>query len=235
MRFSITTALLLSSTTLTLASPIPDDANLDIGPDDVLDPNTIPIDVGATIIVGIPILLDLGTSPKTPLVQREPTTTDTFVELSARARSKDQQNALKLHNQARRAKGLSKLVWDKQLTADAMAWAQQLAKNNNGLQHSSNESRPGQGENLAYSYSSQPIERPASSGTKAWLAEEPNYKGENIPEGNFAGYGHYSESLSSQFLSMPPLAFATGRQLTLPYSSSMSLEGFRQGRHRRRF
>jgi len=200
MRFSITTALLLSSTSLSLAKPLPDDVNLDIGPDDVLDPETIPVDVGATIVLGIPALLDLGTSSSTPLIPREPatlSTTETLIDLISRGRSKDQQNALKLHNQARRAKGLAKLTWDKQLTADALAWAQQLATNNNGLQHSSNESRPGQGENLAYSYSSDPIKRPASSGTKMWLAEEPNYHGENIPDGNFAGYGHYTQCLWS--------------------------------------
>jgi hypothetical protein len=29
--------------------------------------------------------------------------------------------------------------------------------------------------------------------TRAWLAEKPNYRGENIPQGNFGSYGHYTQ------------------------------------------
>ncbi|KAH7021338.1 CAP domain-containing protein [Microdochium trichocladiopsis] len=194
MRFSATAALLLG--TLSLANPIPEP--LDIGPDDVLDPNTIPVDIGATIITGPPALLNLGTGGVSAGGKREPIpapiSEEAEHELVARDRSKDQQRGLKLHNQARRVKGIPKLTWDKQLAADALAWAQHLAQTGK-FEHSSNESRPGQGENLAYSYSSTPITRPIASGTKLWLAEESNYHGEAIPEGNFAAYGHYTQCL----------------------------------------
>lgn len=29
--------------------------------------------------------------------------------------------------------------------------------------------------------------------TRAWLNEKPNYHGENIPDGDFAKYGHYTQ------------------------------------------
>lgn len=30
-------------------------------------------------------------------------------------------------------------------------------------------------------------------GSVAWINEKPNYHGQNIPDGNFSSYGHYTQ------------------------------------------
>lgn len=208
MLFSATAVLLLSS--LAIASPVVDPETL---PDSqligtgLIDPATIPVDALNTIL-GTPALLNLGLTAR-DLGLEDRDDSESLVE-RARKWSDDQRKGQKLHNQARINKGLPRLKWDAQLTADAEAWAKQLAASGK-FEHSPNESRPGQGENLAYSYSSNPIKNPIASGTKLWLAEEPKYKNEVIPQGDFAGYGHYTQCLWKNTKKIGIAAVADGK------------------------
>ncbi|KAI0483595.1 glycoside hydrolase family 128 protein [Xylaria cf. heliscus] len=113
-------------------------------------------------------------------------------EFSATAAlSTDQQKALNAHNEKRKAKGLKPLVWDNQLAKNAEAYAKHLAQIGK-LQHSSGDQRPNQGENLAWaSASSTPLVMSANM----WLAEEKNYHGEPIGQGDFGSYGHYTQCM----------------------------------------
>lgn len=61
----------------------------------------------------------------------------------------DQATAVKIQNDVRASKNLSLLLWDVQLTADAQAWANNLAQINK-LVHSTSAQRPNEGENLAW-------------------------------------------------------------------------------------
>lgn len=129
----------------------------------------------------------------------------------------DQAVAVKTQNNGRLTKNLTNLVWDDALAADAQKWATYLAGIDK-LQHSTSDQRPNQGENLAWAlYVPYPIPRdqnemgnladhrmtsatngikyPMTQGAQAWMAEESNYHNENIPQGDFASYGHYSKRL----------------------------------------
>uniref|UniRef100_A0A8H7TNN2 SCP domain-containing protein n=1 Tax=Bionectria ochroleuca TaxID=29856 RepID=A0A8H7TNN2_BIOOC len=117
---------------------------------------------------------------------------DQFVQLVARQSSSDQSEALRMHNAVRARRGVRALVWDSNLEANALAWAQQLARDRK-FEHSDSSQRPGQGENLAYQRSSRPISNPITAGTGLWLAEEQYYNNEPIPQGNFGAYGHYTQ------------------------------------------
>ncbi|KAH8765384.1 CAP domain-containing protein, partial [Diaporthe sp. PMI_573] len=79
------------------------------------------------------------------------------------------------------------LTWDDSLTNDAKKYAQYLADNKK-FEHSG---APGQGENLFMSSGNVSL----LDATRAWLAEKPNYHGENIPDGNFGSYGHYTQCI----------------------------------------
>ncbi|KAL9594971.1 MAG: hypothetical protein Q9219_006727 [cf. Caloplaca sp. 3 TL-2023] len=109
--------------------------------------------------------------------------------------SDDQNNALNIHNQARNEATQSSshprgnLFWDDQLAANATAYAQQLASANQGLQHSSGDARPNQGENL---YWSKP-DGSLADASQGWVNEKGNYHGERIGEGDFGSYGHYTQ------------------------------------------
>ncbi|KAL8838621.1 MAG: hypothetical protein Q9170_002067 [Blastenia crenularia] len=109
--------------------------------------------------------------------------------------SDDQNKALNIHNQARHdasqssGHGRDDLVWDDQLAANATAYAQHLASANQGLQHSSGDARPNQGENLYWSKPNGSLE----DASKGWVDEKSNYHGEKIGEGNFGSYGHYTQ------------------------------------------
>ncbi|KAI4270385.1 MAG: hypothetical protein L6R38_007138 [Xanthoria sp. 2 TBL-2021] len=109
--------------------------------------------------------------------------------------SEGEKKALQIHNQARRdvskstGHGRPDLVWDNKLVKDATAYAQYLCRANKGLQHSSGDQRPGQGENLAWSKPNGSVE----SGSQMWMNEKKDYHGEKIGEGNFGAYGHYTQ------------------------------------------
>lgn len=100
-----------------------------------------------------------------------------------------------MHHVARRdasnssGHGRPDLVWDDNLATQATAYAQHLVDQNQGLQHSSGDQRPNQGENL---YWSKPNgSREAAS--QRWVDEKQNYHGEKIGEGNFGSYGHFTQ------------------------------------------
>jgi len=77
------------------------------------------------------------------------------------------------------------------LQAKAQNWANQLASMGK-LQHNST------GENLYYRYPPTPQDLTLAS--KAWIAEEPLYHGETIPNGNFSQYGHFTQVVWSTTL-----------------------------------
>ena len=64
-----------------------------------------------------------------------------------------------------------------------------LAQANSGLSHSDNEQRPGQGENLFWMSSGGSL----ADASQGWVNERKDYHGEKVGEGNFAGYGHYTQ------------------------------------------
>ncbi|KAF5670037.1 PR-1 class pathogen related protein [Fusarium heterosporum] len=117
-----------------------------------------------------------------------------FSRLSTRALTSDKKEALRLHNAARKKVKVDPLVWDSKLEASALKWAKKIAKNKK-MAHSSGDDRSGQGENLAYAYSSASggFKNPVTAGTKGWLNEKKDYHGEKIPKGNFSDYGHYTQ------------------------------------------
>lgn len=71
------------------------------------------------------------------------------IEARAASITSDQQEGLRLHNIARAGRGLRALLWDSNLEADALDWAQTMAQSGE-FEHSKNSQRPGQGENLAF-------------------------------------------------------------------------------------
>ncbi|KAI0434183.1 glycoside hydrolase family 128 protein [Xylaria sp. FL1042] len=115
-----------------------------------------------------------------------------LMEFSAAASlGPDIQNALEAHNHRRKAKGLNPLTWDHQLAQNAETYAKHLAKIGK-LEHSSGDSRPNQGENLAWASVSN---TPLAQAAHMWLAEEKNYHGEPIGQGDFGSYGHYTQCM----------------------------------------
>ncbi|KAI0863948.1 glycoside hydrolase family 128 protein [Xylaria cubensis] len=113
-------------------------------------------------------------------------------ELSASsALTQDQQKALNAHNEKRKAKGVKPLAWDNQLAKNAEEYAKHLAQIGK-LQHSSGDQRPNQGENLAMASASS---TPLIMSANMWLAEEKNYHGEPIGQGDFGSYGHYTQCM----------------------------------------
>ncbi|KAL8736630.1 MAG: hypothetical protein Q9181_002307 [Wetmoreana brouardii] len=111
--------------------------------------------------------------------------------------SEDAQQALKIHNQARNDASHTShhprpdLVWDDQLVANATAYAKHLASANHGLQHTTSDQRPNQGENLYWSKPNGSL----ANASKGWVDEKKNYHGEKIGEGDFASWGHYTQCI----------------------------------------
>ncbi|KAI7787541.1 scp-like extracellular protein [Diaporthe eres] len=79
------------------------------------------------------------------------------------------------------------LTWDDGLANDAKQYAQHLADTKK-FEHSGVN---GQGENLFMSSGDASL----TDATHAWLNEKPNYHGENIPDGDFGSYGHYTQCI----------------------------------------
>jgi hypothetical protein len=132
-----------------------------------------------------------------------------FSKIFSRAVTSDQKAAFNLHNAARKKVKVAALKWSTQLEADALAYAKKIAKAGK-MVHSDGKTRPGQGENLAYAWSSDGFKNPITAGTQSWyvcfsrlhnntangchrLNEKNKYKGETIPKGNFSMYGHYTQ------------------------------------------
>jgi hypothetical protein len=97
--------------------------------------------------------------------------------------------ALATNNQVRAKHNLKPLLWDNQLADHAAVWAQHLADIGK-MQHSANDSRPGEGENL---YTGMGRVFTFTDGVNAWLAEVKDYHGEKIGEGDLHKFGHYSK------------------------------------------
>ena len=100
-------------------------------------------------------------------------------------------------------KSLPPLVWDHKLYQAAQRWANELAKADNGLQHS------GSGENLA---STSDKNASCKWAVDSWFNEYPLYHNEKIGEGNFVSYGHFTQ-----------LVWEATRKLGCAYSDSSKM------------
>ena len=69
--------------------------------------------------------------------------------ISSSLSNEDIDLALKIHNDARSEVGVPALSWSSSLSEDALQWAIEMAEKDE-MFHSTNDSRPGQGENLYY-------------------------------------------------------------------------------------
>ncbi|EGU76029.1 hypothetical protein FOQG_11089 [Fusarium oxysporum f. sp. raphani 54005] len=96
----------------------------------------------------------------------------------------DQQKALDLHNEARKAVGNEPLSWDDSLASGAQEWADHLAQLGS-LEHSQGED----GENLYMGSGSNPY----SAAVEAFLSEKSQYNGEAISGSNYMSFGHYTQ------------------------------------------
>ncbi|KAL8855890.1 MAG: hypothetical protein Q9178_007455 [Gyalolechia marmorata] len=150
-------------------------------------------------------------------------------EAQAKAEDKmteDEKKALQIHNQARRdaskssGHGRPDLVWDNKLEKDAIAYAQHLCRANKGLQHSSGDQRPNQGENLYWSKPNGSLE----AASKGWMDEKKNYHGQKIGEGDFGSYGHYTQSLKGH-IKKSTIQPKPIQQLAIEPASMMALDG----------
>lgn len=105
---------------------------------------------------------------------------------------------------------------DDGLTNDAKKYAQYLADNKK-FEHSGAQ---GQGENLFMSSGSASL----LDGTRAWLAEKPNYHGEKIADGNFGSYGHYTQvSLDASMLNHLNLLMTCYKQCIWPTTTRVGI------------
>ncbi|KAL9135852.1 MAG: hypothetical protein Q9175_002941 [Cornicularia normoerica] len=133
--------------------------------------------------------------------------------------SQDQANALQIHNQGTyfpslplhhyhptnkptltarsAANSISGAVsrpslnWDTALASDAQNWANNLASANSGLNHSTSDQRPNEGENLYWVSSGGAL----ADAAQGWVNEGSKYSGQKIGEGDFGAYGHYTQCI----------------------------------------
>ncbi|RKU47096.1 hypothetical protein DL546_002920 [Coniochaeta pulveracea] len=103
---------------------------------------------------------------------------------ATRYMSGDQQAALEAHNKGRATKNLSALQWDVSLANSAQTCADKIASTGNFAHCQSGENLYAQSGGSGNLY---------VNGVTAWLNEAPQYHNEKIPNGNFAGYGHYTQ------------------------------------------
>lgn len=99
------------------------------------------LDSSVTIISGEPALLILDAISTRDVTPEEDE--DYSAQLLPRGLSKDDTEALRVHNAARKEKKLKPLVWDSKLQKDALNWAREMART--GFRHSG---AKGQGENI---------------------------------------------------------------------------------------
>ncbi|KAH8887254.1 PR-1-like protein, partial [Thozetella sp. PMI_491] len=97
----------------------------------------------------------------------------------------DIDNAMAVHNWARNVVNVPNLSWDKGLQASAQAYADKLADKVGVLEHSR------AGENLFWS--SVMGSNDLRDASQSWANEVANYHYEIIPNGDFNGYGHYTQ------------------------------------------
>ncbi|CAF3498031.1 unnamed protein product [Fusarium graminearum] len=96
----------------------------------------------------------------------------------------DQQKAVDLHNEARKAVGNGPLEWDDSLVSGAQEWADHIASLGS-LTHSQGKD----GENLYMGTSSTPF----ADAIEAFLSEKSLYNGETISGSNYMSFGHYTQ------------------------------------------
>lgn len=77
------------------------------------------------------------------------------------------------------------LAWNKALSESAKSWANKLAFENNGLRHSTRG-----GENL---YSTTARGSGCKAAVDAWFNEYSLYHNQEIGDGDFKGYGHFTQ------------------------------------------
>ncbi|KAF9878312.1 hypothetical protein CkaCkLH20_04350 [Colletotrichum karsti] len=109
----------------------------------------------------------------------------------------DQQQALDLHNAARKAVGAPPLTWDASLANDALTYAKTLGSVD-VMSHDPLNGARGQGENLYYQFGSG--NPPYTAATTWWLNEKKLYGGQAIPKNSpdgstFSQYGHYTQAI----------------------------------------
>ena len=118
---------------------------------------------------------------------------------------KDIQQAVKVHNEARKEVGVDKLIWSLELQNDATIYAKELAKKDKGLVHSTN--LGDQGENLYLSYASKTVNNvtsnvfsktPLKDASVAWYNEIKDYSYASIKmDSLFPKVGHYTQMIWS--------------------------------------
>ena len=98
---------------------------------------------------------------------------------------------LKVHNDARAAKGVEPLLWNADCATAAQEWAQRLADTDTGLAHSR---RQGFGESVWQG--SGGSFKPADAAYD-WYSEISEYHGEPIDQNNYRNFGHYTQMVWS--------------------------------------
>jgi uncharacterized protein YkwD len=96
----------------------------------------------------------------------------------------DQQKAVDLHNEARKAVGNGPLEWDDSLVSGAQEWADHIASLGS-LTHSQGKD----GENLYMGTTDTPF----ADAIEAFLSEKSLYNGETISGSNYMSFGHYTQ------------------------------------------
>lgn len=116
---------------------------------------------------------------------------------SIESRTGSQTACLEMHNKARQEKGLTPLTWSSSLSASAEQYAQILHQKSPNALHLEHSRLSGIGENL---YANSDISQATCvNAAKAWIAEKPAYvPGTPIGQGNFGGYGHYTQIVTSR-------------------------------------
>jgi Cysteine-rich secretory protein family len=133
-----------------------------------------------------------------------------------------QQTILDMHNQERAAVGVAPLTWSDSIAAGAQDWANSIASRG-VLEHSPRQSRPNQGENLAWGSSGGFT---VAQHVQGWADEKSNYvPGTPIASGT-AGpggtYGHYTQMVWSDTteIGCGMASAASGDYLVCRYSPS---------------
>lgn len=153
-------------------------------------PFTSVFTTGLLMVASMTSVVDAQRAPRPGSIdaQRPPRpvrpTTTTSAAPAGPTISADEKAALQAHNTGRATKGLAPLQWDVSLVKSAQACADKIASTGNFAHCQSGENLYGQSGGTG---------NVLVNGVTAWLNEAPLYKGEKIPDGNFAGYGHYTQ------------------------------------------
>ena len=128
--------------------------------------------------------------------------------------------ALKIHNDARSEVGVPALSWSSSLSEDALQWAIEMAEKDE-MFHSTNDSRPGQGENLYYwCCSTGEIETfsstPGKDASVLWYNEINDYTYAEVgsPLNESVMIGHYTQMVwsSTTEVGMAKARSASGKE-----------------------